>query len=40
MLLKIVDEAKKTLVVVTHDQTLAQRGDRRLIIKDGKLVQG
>lgn len=40
MLLKIVEEAKKTLVVVTHDQTLAQRGDRRLIIKDGKLTAG
>jgi predicted ABC-type transport system involved in lysophospholipase L1 biosynthesis ATPase subunit len=40
MLLKIVDEAKKTLVVVTHDQTLAQRGDRRLIIKDGTLQKG
>ncbi|MES2594311.1 MAG: ABC transporter ATP-binding protein [Verrucomicrobiota bacterium] len=39
MLIKIVDEAKKTLVVVTHDQVLAKRGDRRLILKQGKLVE-
>ncbi len=40
MLMQVVDEAKKTLIVVTHDQTLAKRGDRRLIIKDGKLEEG
>ncbi|GEP42760.1 ABC transporter ATP-binding protein [Brevifollis gellanilyticus] len=39
MLLQIVNEAKKTLVVVTHDQVLAKRGDRRLILKEGKLVE-
>lgn len=37
MLLTVVDEAGKTLVVVTHDLELARRGDRTLIIKDGKL---
>jgi putative ABC transport system ATP-binding protein/lipoprotein-releasing system ATP-binding protein len=31
---------KKTLVVVTHDQTLAKLGDRRLILKEGKLEEG
>ncbi len=40
MLMKIVDEAQKTLIVVTHDQELAKRGDRRLLLKDGKLVEG
>ena len=40
MLMGVVNESQKTLVVVTHDQTLAQRGDRRLILKDGTLVEG
>lgn len=40
MLMQIVDEAQKTLIVVTHDQTLAKRGDRRLILKDGRLEEG
>ncbi len=39
LLFEIVTEAKKTLVVVTHDATLAQRGDRTLIIKQGLLEQ-
>ncbi len=38
MLLEVVDESKKTLVVVTHDQKLTQSGDRTLIIQDGKLA--
>jgi putative ABC transport system ATP-binding protein/lipoprotein-releasing system ATP-binding protein len=40
MLMQIVDEAQKTLVVVTHDQTLAKRGDRRLLLKEGRLEEG
>jgi len=40
MLMQIVDEAQKTLIVVTHDQTLAKRGDRRLILKEGRLEEG
>lgn len=40
MLMKVVNEAKKTLVVVTHDQNMARRGDRLLVLKDGKLVEG
>jgi putative ABC transport system ATP-binding protein/lipoprotein-releasing system ATP-binding protein len=40
MLMKVVDEAKKTLIVVTHDRQLATRGDRRLLLKDGKLEEG
>ena len=40
MLMRIVDEAQKTLSVVTHDQTLAKRGDRRLLLKEGRLEEG
>lgn len=40
MLMSIVEESKKTLVVVTHDQSLAKRGDRRLILKQGILEEG
>ena len=39
MLMSVVSEDKKTLIVVTHDQTLAQRGDRKLVIRDGALVE-
>ncbi len=38
LLLDLVRERKTTLVVVTHDAALAQRGDRRLEIHDGALV--
>lgn len=37
ILLGLATEHGVTLVVVTHDQTLASRGDRTLIIKDGKI---
>ena len=37
MLISVADESKKTLVVVTHDQNMAKRGDRRLILKQGQL---
>ncbi len=40
MLMSVVGETKKTLVVVTHDQNLAKRGDRRLILKQGALEEG
>jgi predicted ABC-type transport system involved in lysophospholipase L1 biosynthesis ATPase subunit len=39
MLLELVRETKKTLVVVTHDQKLAERGDRRLMLQEGVLVE-
>ena len=39
ILLKIADEHKVTLIVVTHDQNLAKVGDRTLIIKDGKISE-
>lgn len=37
LLLALVRENQKTLVVVTHDLRLAERGDRRLEIADGLL---
>ncbi|WP_133795964.1 ABC transporter ATP-binding protein [Prosthecobacter fusiformis] len=40
MLIQVVEESKKTLVVVTHDQQMAKRGDRRLLLKQGKLEEG
>jgi len=39
MLMDLVKERQKTLVVVTHDSQLATRGDRRLMLKDGILVE-
>ena len=38
LLLGLVRDRGMTLVVVTHDAALAQRGDRRLEIQDGCLV--
>ena len=37
ILLELATEHGVTLVVVTHDQSLAQAGDRTLIIKDGSI---
>tara|TARA_R110002096_G_scaffold54517_18_gene140653 strand:- start:10715 stop:11389 length:675 start_codon:yes stop_codon:yes gene_type:complete len=37
-LLEMTGEQDKTLVVVTHDNELAQTGDRQLVLADGKLV--
>lgn len=37
ILLDLVNEHGVTLVVVTHDQNLAQVGDRTLVIKDGSI---
>ncbi|MGK0187263.1 MAG: putative ABC-type transport system involved in lysophospholipase L1 biosynthesis ATPase subunit [Verrucomicrobiales bacterium] len=38
LLLDVAAESGKTLVVVTHDQRLAQMGDRCLTIEDGRIV--
>jgi ABC-type lipoprotein export system ATPase subunit len=38
ILLDLASEHGVTLVVVTHDQSLAQVGDRTLIIQDGKVT--
>ena len=37
LLLGLARERRKTLVIVTHDTSLAARGDRELHIKDGRL---
>jgi putative ABC transport system ATP-binding protein len=37
LLLKLARERNKTLLVVTHDERLAARGDRTLRIADGQL---
>ncbi len=37
ILLELADEKHVTLVVVTHDKSLAVVGDRTLVIKDGKV---
>lgn len=39
-LLNLVRQRGKTLLVVTHDRALAERGDRRLEIADGRLANG
>jgi predicted ABC-type transport system involved in lysophospholipase L1 biosynthesis ATPase subunit len=38
LLLALVREKRKTLLVVTHDMSLAGRGDRTLEMRDGRLV--
>lgn len=38
LLFQIVEESKKTLVVVTHDANLAARGDRTLTLREGMLA--
>jgi predicted ABC-type transport system involved in lysophospholipase L1 biosynthesis ATPase subunit len=38
LLLALVREKRKTLLVVTHDMSLAQRGDRTLELRDGRLA--
>lgn len=38
LLLGVVEEQNATLVVVTHDSSLAMLGDRTLVIKDGHIA--
>ena len=38
LLMELVNEHKRTLVVVTHDQGLAQIGDRTVTLVDGRIV--
>jgi predicted ABC-type transport system involved in lysophospholipase L1 biosynthesis ATPase subunit len=38
LLLTLARESQRTLVVVTHDARLAERGDRRLEIRDGQVI--
>ena len=37
LLLGLAREGGVTLVVVTHDEHLAEAGDRTLVIRDGKV---
>jgi putative ABC transport system ATP-binding protein/lipoprotein-releasing system ATP-binding protein len=37
LLFEVVGESRKTLLVVTHDANLAERGDRKLLIHQGLL---
>jgi predicted ABC-type transport system involved in lysophospholipase L1 biosynthesis ATPase subunit len=37
MLLELANEHAMTLVVVTHDASLAELGDRTLVIRDGAI---
>lgn len=39
LLLDVVREARRTLVVVTHDTQLATRGDRMITIRDGVVCE-
>jgi ABC-type lipoprotein export system ATPase subunit len=38
LLLTLVAEGRKTLVVVTHDQTLARLGDRKITLAHGQVA--
>lgn len=38
MLKSCVSKYGQTLVMITHDETIAQMADRILIIEDGKVV--
>ena len=40
LLLALRAEAGMTLVLVTHDEALAARADRRVHIRDGKVANG
>lgn len=37
LLFELANEENKTLVIVTHDEHLAQMGDRTVILEDGKI---
>lgn len=38
LLMELVNERKRTLLVVTHDQGLARVGDRKVTLVDGRIV--
>ncbi len=38
LLMELVNEQRRTLLVVTHDQTLARLGDRTITLVDGRIV--
>mgnify|MGYP006081228347 CR=1 FL=1 len=38
LLMDLVDEQERTLIVVTHDSSLAEMGDRKVTLVDGKIT--
>ena len=40
ILKRCVSEYGQTLVMITHDETIAQMADRMIVIEDGKVVAG
>jgi len=38
VLRRLVDESKRSVVMVTHDMALAARADRHVRIVDGRLI--
>jgi putative ABC transport system ATP-binding protein/lipoprotein-releasing system ATP-binding protein len=38
LLLALVAESQKTLIVVTHDHRLAGRGDRKIVLAEGRIA--
>jgi ABC-type lipoprotein export system ATPase subunit len=38
-ILKKLNEKGKTLIIVTHDPTIAEQADRIITIRDGKIVR-
>jgi predicted ABC-type transport system involved in lysophospholipase L1 biosynthesis ATPase subunit len=39
MLMGLSSEDGATLVVVTHDESIAEHGDRKLVIMDGRVAE-
>jgi putative ABC transport system ATP-binding protein len=39
LLRKLCDEQKRTIILVTHDTTVAEYGDRKIELRDGKIVE-
>jgi len=37
---RLREELNQTFVIVTHNQKLADMADRKLVIKDGKIING
>ena len=36
---RLRDEFRKTLVIVTHDMQLADMADRKIVMKDGRILK-
>ena len=40
LLLRLNKQEGTTLVLVTHDELLASHADRRILLRDGRIVEG